>query len=84
MAALVVGAQPQQVREELEGAAEALLGALGVAIEIGVLAIVAAARVVLVLDRLELAVGFRLDVLVEGVVFGEVPEDALLPLVWTG
>lgn len=84
MAALIVGAQPQQVREELEGAAEALLGALGVAIEIGVLAIVAAARVVLVLDRLELAVGFRLDVLVEGVVFGEVPEDALLPLVWTG
>ena len=68
MAALVVGTQPQQVGEELEGATEALLGALGVAIKVGILAVVAAARVVL--DRLWLAVGLSLDVLVKGVVFG--------------
>lgn len=77
--AVLVGAEPQQMGEELDGAAEALLGALGVAVQIGVLPVVAAARVVL--HRLLLAVGLGLDVFVEDVVLGQLPQDALLPLV---
>lgn len=75
----LVGAQPEEMREELDGAPEALLRALWVAVEVCILAVVAAARVVL--DRLELAVCLCLDVLVQDVVVGEVPEDALLPFV---
>ena len=56
------------MREEVGGAPVSLSGALGVAIKVGILAVVAAARVVL--DRLWLAVGLSLDVLVKGVVFG--------------
>ena len=59
---VLIGAQPQEMGEELDGAPEALLGAFGVSIEIGVLSVVAAARVVL--DCLQLAVCLGLDVLV--------------------
>lgn len=59
------------MREELDGAAEALLGALWVAIQVGILSVVATAG--MVLDRLELAVGFGLDVLIQNVVFGQIP-----------
>ena len=45
-----------------------------------ILAVVAAAGVVLARPRL--AVGLCLDVFVEDVVVGDVPEDALLPFVW--
>lgn len=78
--ARLVGAQPEKVWEELEGAPEALAGAFGVAVEVCVLAVVAAAGVVLARPRL--AVGLCLDVFVEDVVVGDVPEDALLPFVW--
>lgn len=67
------------MREELDGAPEALSWALGVAVQVSVLAVVAAARVVLA--GLGLAVCLCLDVLVQLVVLGEVPEQALLPLV---
>jgi hypothetical protein len=79
--ARLVGAQPEEVWEELEGAPEALAGAFGVAVEICVLTVVAAARVVLARPRL--AVGLGLDVFVEDVVVGHVPQDALLPFVWS-
>ena len=77
--ARLVGAQPEEVWEELEGAPETLAGAFGVAVEVCVLAVVAAARVVLARPRL--AVGLGLDVFVEDVVVGDVPQDALLPFV---
>lgn len=67
------------MREEIGGAPVPLARALGVAVEVCVLAVMAAARVVL--DRLRLAVGLGLDVLVESVVLGELPQDRLLPLV---
>jgi hypothetical protein len=60
--AALVGAQPEQVREKLDGAPEALLGPLGIAIEVRILPVMAAPR--MVLDRLHLSVRFRLDVLV--------------------
>jgi hypothetical protein len=66
--AVLVGTQPQEMREEFDGAPEALLGALGVSVEVGVLSVVAAARVVL--DRLQLTICLGLDVLVQDVVFG--------------
>ena len=77
--AVLVGAQPQQVREEIGRAPVPLARALGVAIEVCVLSVVAAARVVL--NRLRLAVRLGLDVLVELVVLRELPQDRLLPLV---
>lgn len=49
----------------------------GVAVEIGILPVVAAARVVL-----GLAIGLGLDVLVQAVVLGKVPQNALLPFVF--
>jgi hypothetical protein len=77
--ARLVGAQPEEVWEELERAPEALAWALGVAVQVCILAVVAAARVVLARPRL--AIGLGLDVFVEGVVVGEIPQDALLPFV---
>jgi hypothetical protein len=56
------------MRKEFDRAPEALLGALGVSVEVGVLSVVAAARVVL--DRLQLTICLGLDVLVQDVVFG--------------
>jgi hypothetical protein len=50
---------------------EALSGALGVAIEICILSVMPATRVVL--DRLCLAVCFGLDVLIKLIVFRELP-----------
>src|SRR5690242_8827986 len=67
------------MREELDRASEALSWALGVAVQVCVLPVVAAARVVLA--RLGLAVCLCLDVLVQLVVLGELPEQALLPFV---
>jgi hypothetical protein len=77
--AILIGAQPQEMGEELDRAPEALLGTLGVSIEVCILSIVAAAR--MVLDRLQLSVCLGLDVLVEDVVFRQLPQNALLPLV---
>ena len=67
------------MRKKLDGAPEALLRALGVAVEIGILSIVPAAG--MVLNSLQLTVGLCLDVLIEDVVFGKLPQDALLPFV---
>lgn len=68
------------MREELDGAAKALLGPSRVAVQIGVLSVVPAARVVL--DRLDLAVRFGLDMFVEDIVFWKLPQDTLLPFVF--
>lgn len=65
--------------KELDRAPEAFLRAFGITIEVGILAIVTAARVVL--HSLDLAVCLCLDVLVEDVVVGKLPQNALLPLV---
>lgn len=70
------------MRKEVGGAPVALSRALGVAIEVGVLSVMAAARVVL--DRLRLAVCLCLDVLVEPVVLRKLPQYRLLPLVCPG
>jgi hypothetical protein len=77
--AVLVGAQPQEMGKKFDGTPEAFLGALWVSVEVCILSIVAAARVVL--DRLQLSVCLGLDVLVEDVVFRQLPQDALLPLV---
>jgi hypothetical protein len=65
--------------EEVGRAPVSLARAFGIAVEVRILPVVAAARVVL--DRLRLAVGFGLDVLIKPVVLGELPQDRLLPLV---
>lgn len=66
--AILVGAQPKEMGKELDRAPEALLGTFGVSIEIGVLSVVAATRVVL--DCLQLTVCLGLDMLVEDIVLG--------------
>ena len=65
--------------EELDGAPEALSRALGVSVEVCILSVVSAAGVVL--DCLGLAVRLGLDVFVQLVVLGELPQNALLPFV---
>jgi hypothetical protein len=59
------------VREEVSGTPVPLSGAFWVAVEVGVLPVVTAARVVL--DCLRLTVGLGFDVLVEFVVLGKLP-----------
>jgi len=68
------------MRKKLDGTAETLLRALGVAVEICVLSVVPAAGVVL--DRLQLTVGLCLDMLVQDVVLWKIPQDALLPSIY--
>jgi hypothetical protein len=56
------------MRKELDRTPEALLRALGVAVQIGILPVVASSR--MVLDRLQLAVRLGLDVFVKLVILG--------------
>lgn len=65
--------------EELDGASKAFPRAFGISVQVCVLSVVAAARVVF--DRLGLAVCLGLYMLEEAVALGEVVEDALLPFV---